>query len=121
MFPDGKHICNHLCRVGLVGQTVPDRHSGILCQFLYNVLPITPVLDSIKHSSKYPRSVRYALFFPNLGTARVQISNMHSEIVCCHFERASGSRTCFFKNQSYVLSFKRFFHNALFLFFLQFF
>ena len=66
MLPDCQQISQHLCRMILVRKPIPYRDSGMFCQFFYDFLPISPVLNTLKHPSKYPGSIGNTLFFSYL-------------------------------------------------------
>ena len=104
VFPDCQHICQHLCRMVLIGQTIPDRNSCMLCQLLHNLLTKAPVLNSVVNSSQHPRRIGNTLFLSNLRAGRLQICGSHSHIMGSHFKGASCSGTGFLKNQSHIFA-----------------
>ena len=66
MLTNCQHICDHLCRMELIGQSIPHRNSRIFCQFLYDFLSISTILNSIKYSSKYTGCIRNAFLLSDL-------------------------------------------------------
>ena len=113
MLLDGKHIGNHLCRMGFIGQSVPHRNPCIFCQFFHNLLSESAIFDSIKHTSQNTCGIRNTFLFSNLGTARIKICHMHTQIMCGYLERASGSCTCLLENQCNIFSNQTVMHDSL--------
>ena len=105
MFTNGQHICQHLCRMVFIGQTVPYRNTCMRCQFFNDFLTKSSVLDSFIHSSKNSCCVCNAFFLADLGSCRIQISSSHTQVMSSYFKRTTGSGTCFFKNKSYIFTF----------------
>ena len=105
MFTDRQHICQHLCRMIFVCQTVPYRNSCVFCKLFYDILAKTSVLDSLVHSSKNSCCISDALFLSDLGTCRIQICTAHSKVMSSYFKCTTCSGTCFFKNQGNVFAF----------------
>ena len=66
MLPYGEKIRQHLGGVVLIGQAVPDRHTGVLCQFLHDFLSETTVFDALIHSSQNSCCIRNAFLLSNL-------------------------------------------------------
>ena len=66
MLTDRKHICQHLCRMIFICQAIPYRNSGIFCKFLYNILSITAIFNTIIHSSQNSGCICNALFLSYL-------------------------------------------------------
>ena len=66
MLADREHVGEHLSRVPLIGESVPNRHSGILSEGLDSFLGETPVLDPFEHSSENPGRVLHRLLVTKL-------------------------------------------------------
>ena len=99
MLPYRQKIRQHLGRVEFIGQSVPYRYASIFCQFLHNLLPVAPVLDPVIHPPEYPRRVRNALFFPDLGTRRIKIGCPHAQIMRRHLKGTPCPCGRFLKDQ----------------------
>ena len=116
MLPDGQHVGQHLRRMIFIGQTVPHRNACIGAERLYDLLAETAVFDSVIDASQHAGSIRDALFLADLGSAGIQIGDMHSEIIRCDLEGAAGTGTGLLEDQSDILAcmetvlFPRFFH-----------
>ena len=119
MFLNGQKIRQHLCRMEFIGKAIPYRNTCIFCQFLYDFLPITTILDSFIHASQYSCSIFNAFLFADLGTGRVQICSSHSQVMSRHLKRAACSGRCFFKNQCDIFTPEIIHRFTLFLFFFQ--
>ena len=104
MFADGEQVGKHLGRVKLIGQSVPHRHARVPCDLLHDILPESPIFDSLKHTSQHPRRVRDALFLANLRSYRIQVSSSHAQIVSRYLKGAAGPGTRLLKNQGNILS-----------------
>ena len=85
-------------------QTVPDRHAGICCQILHDILAEPAVLDPVEHASENTRRILDAFLFSHLGAAWSQIHRMHAQIGSSHFKSAAGTCTVFLKEENYVFS-----------------
>ena len=60
------NISQYLCRMELIGQTVPDRYTGILRQIIHDGLVKTTVLNTIINTSKYTCCIGNAFLLANL-------------------------------------------------------
>ena len=87
-----------------IGQSIPYRNTCILCQLLYDLLPISAVLNTVKHPAEYSCRIFDALLLTDLGARRIQISHMHTQIMRCHLKRATGSGAGLFKDQGNILA-----------------
>ena len=120
MLLNGQHVCDHLCRMKLIGQTVPYRNSRIFCQVFHDCLLKSTVLDTVIHTSKYTGSICDTFFLSNLGCRRIQKCGMHTKIKGGYFKRAAGTCAGFFKDQCNVFSSQHIMTNAFFLLFFEF-
>ena len=68
MLADGQKVCQHLCRMILVCQSVPYRHACVFCQLLYDFLAKSAVFNSLVHSSQDTSSILNAFFLADLRT-----------------------------------------------------
>ena len=119
MLTNRQHICDHLRRMKLVRQAVPYRNSCIFCKFLDDLLSVSTVLDSVEHSSEHTSRICDALLLSDLGSARIKISHMHTEIMCRHLEGTARSGTRFLKDQCDVLANQTIMHDSLVLLLLK--
>ena len=119
MLPDRQKIRQNLRRMELIGQTIPDRYAGILCQILDDFLTKAAIFNAVKHTAEYPCGVRNALLLADLGTGRIQISNLHTEIMRCNFKAATGTSTGLFKDQRNILAAQRVVRDTRFFLCLQ--
>ena len=120
MLPYGQQICQHLGGMELICEPVPNRHPRVFCKLLHNILPVSPIFNSLKHACQNPGRIRDALLFSDLGARRVQISGPHTQVMCGHLKCAPGTGTGFFKNQCHIFSPKGVHRNPFLLFILQF-
>ena len=107
MLADRQHIGQHLRRMELIGKAVPDRHAGVLCQFLDDGLAEAAVLDPLEHPSQHPRGVLDALLLPDLGAGRVKIGRPHPQIMGRHLKGAAGPGAGLLEDQRHIPAFKR--------------
>ena len=91
----------------LIGKAVPDRHAGVLCQFLDDGLAEAAVLDPLEHPSQHPRGVLDALLLPDLGAGRVKIGRPHPQIMGRHLKGAAGPGAGLLEDQRHIPAFKR--------------
>ena len=90
--------------MNLVGQAVPHRDPGVLCQLLYDLLPIAPVLDAVKHPAQHPGGIRNGLLFSDLAAGRVQIGDLHPQVMRRHLKAAPGAGRGLFKDQGNIFA-----------------
>ncbi len=119
MLPYGQKVGQHLGRMELVGQSVPDGHTRMFGKFFHDLLPETTVLNAFIHTPKNPRRIRNALLFADLGARRIQIGASHTEIMSRHLKGAACSGAGLLKDQGYVFSAKPVHRNPSLLFVLQ--
>ena len=74
---NGKKISKHLGRMIFIRQSVPNRHTGILCQFFNNFLSKATVLNAVVHPAQNPGSVRDGLLHADLAAGGAQIGAAH--------------------------------------------
>ena len=103
VFPDRQEIRQHLGRMELIGKPVPHRHIGILRQLLHDILPESPVFDSLEHARQDPGRVRDALLLADLGARRIQVGRPHPQVVGRHLKGASGAGAGLLEDQRHVL------------------
>ena len=104
MLLDGHQICQHLCGMIFIGQSIPDRYTGIFCQFFHDLLSKSSVFNSVIDPSQHSGGVFDTLFFPDLGAFWIQVSGSHAQVMSSYFKGAAGSCTCLFKDQRYIFS-----------------
>ena len=88
-------------------------------QLLHDLLPESPVFNSVIHPSKNSCGIRNTLFFPDLRAGRVQVCNMHPQIVGSRLKCTAGSRACLLKYQRNIFSRKLIMPDPLLLFLFQ--
>ena len=91
LFAHGQDIRQHLCRMEVIGQTIPYRNTRILREILDNRLFVAAVFNAIKHSSQYLGGIGERFLFAHLGAARIQECHAHAEVSSRHFKGASCS------------------------------
>lgn len=64
MLLNGKEIGQDLSGVKLIGQAVPHRNTGVVCQILHDLLAVATVLDAVKHPAQHPGGVGDGLLLP---------------------------------------------------------
>ena len=101
---DCQKICQHLCRMILIRQPIPHRHSRIFRQFFHDFLAKATVLDSFEHTSQHSGRIRNTLFLSDLRAFRVQIGSPYSQIMSSHLKGTTSSRTGLLENQRYIFS-----------------
>ena len=106
MLLNGQKIRQDLRRMIFIGQTIPDRNTGVLRQFLYDLLTESTVLDPIEHTAQHTGGIRDRFFFADLRTGRTQISASHAKITGSHFKSAAGAGGVFFEYQSNIFAFE---------------
>ena len=119
MLLDGQEVGQDLGGMELVGQAVPHRHAGILCQFLYDALTVAAVLNAIEHSTQNPCGVGDGFLLADLGTGGIQVGGVHPQVVGGHLKGAAGAGGGFFEDQGDVLATKIIVADALFFLRLQ--
>ena len=101
---DREHVGDHLSRVELGGQAVPDGHARVGGQVLDDALGEAPVLDPVVHSTENTGRVLDGLLLPHLGRARIEVGHPHPQIPAGHLERAAGPRRGLLEQQDDVLA-----------------
>ena len=104
MLTDGQQVRQHLGGMEFIGQPVPYRHLGILCQLLHDILTEAPIFYSVVHPRQNPCSIRNAFLFADLGAGRIQIGRPHSKILRRHLKGASGAGARLLKDQRHILA-----------------
>ena len=107
MLLNGEKIRQNLGGVVLVGQPVPHRHTGVLCQQLHPLLTEASVLDAVEHPAQHFGRVLNALLLADLGGLGVQIHRVHPQVRRRHLKAAAGAGAGLFKNQGDVLALKQ--------------
>ena len=119
MLADRQQIRQHLRRMILVGQAVPNWYARVFCQLLHNLLSKATVFNPVIHPAKHSRRILNTLLLPNLRTTWIKVGSSHSHIVCRHLEGASGSSACLLENKGDIHSSVIVNWHAVFLLFLQ--
>ena len=90
--------------VELVGQAVPDRHTGVVGEVFHDLLAVATVFDAVEHPAQHPGSVGDGLFLADLAARRVEVGDFHAQIVGCNFEAAAGAGGGLLKDEGDVLA-----------------
>ena len=98
MLLNGKEIGQDLSGVKLIGQAVPHRNTGVVCQILHDLLAVATVLDAVKHPAQHPGGVGDGLLFADLAAGGVQIGHFHAQIVGGHLKATAGAGGGLFKD-----------------------
>lgn len=64
VLPDGEEVGQDLGGVELVGQAVPDRHTGVVGEVFHDLLAVAAVFDAVEHPAQHPGGVGDGLFLP---------------------------------------------------------
>ena len=104
MLPDRQEIRQDLGRMELIGQAVPYRDSGITIQVLHDLLPVSPVLNPVKHTAQNPRCIGNAFLFTYLAPGGIQIGTVHSQVISSDLKGAASARARFLKDQGDIFS-----------------
>ena len=98
-----QEIREHLCRVGLVRQSVVDRDPGVLREDLDALLREAPVLDGVVHPAEDAGGVLHRLLVADLRTRRIQGGHAHPLVERRHLEGAAGPGRGLLENDAEVL------------------
>jgi len=104
VFHDGQEVGQGLGGVELVGQAVPDRHSGVLGQLLDDVLAEPAILDAVIHAAQHPGSVLHGFLDADVGAGGAQVGGMGALVVSCHFEGTARPGGLLLEDQGNVLA-----------------
>ena len=119
MFADSQKVRQHLRGMEFIGQTVPDRDLGILCQILHDLLPEAAVLDAVKHAGQNTRGVRNTFFFADLGSGGIQVGGRHAQVMGGNLESAAGAGAGLLEDQGNIFALAVTVGDPLFLFRLE--
>ena len=97
-------VCNHLRRVELGREAIPDRDARILGEGLDALLCESAVLDTVKHAAQDPGRILDGLLLAHLRGAGIEIGDIHAEIVAADLERAACARRCLLEEEHDVLA-----------------
>ena len=104
VLPNRQHVGEHLRRVELVRETIPDRHIAVLCKLLYEILAEAAVLDAVVHTAQHACGIRDRLLAADLRTGRSEVSRAHAQVGRRHLEGAARSRRVLLEDQGDVLT-----------------
>ena len=88
----------------LIGQAVPHRYTGIVCQLFHDLLAVAPVLNAVKHPPQHSGGIGDGLLFADLAAGGVQIGHFHAQIVGGYLKAAAGAGGGLFKDQGNVFA-----------------
>ena len=92
MITHGQHIGEHLRRVPLTGEAVPDWHAGESAEDLDRLLGEPAELDTVEHPAEHPRGVLHRLLAAKLGIVRPEVGDVAALIVRGDLEGGPGPR-----------------------------
>ena len=58
MLTNRQHVSEHLRRVELVREAIPDRHIAVLRELLHEILAEAAVLDTVIHAAQHACGIR---------------------------------------------------------------
>jgi hypothetical protein len=99
-----QHVGQNLRRVKLIGQPVPDGHTGIAGQRLDRLLGKATVLDAVVHTPQYARRVLHRLLVADLRPLRAEVSHVRPLVIGSHLEGAARARAGLLEDESDVLA-----------------
>ena len=91
MVAHGEDVGEHLGRVPLVGEPVPDRDAGEVGEGLDGLLGESAVLDAVEHAAEHPRGVFDRLLVAELGVVRAEVGDVSALVVRGDLERRPGA------------------------------
>ncbi len=91
VFLHGQDIGQRLGGVKFVGETIPDRHTGVFRQLLHPRLFEAAVFDAVVHAAQHARGVPDGFLLAELRSGRVQIGHAGALVVGGHLEGAAGT------------------------------
>ena len=100
---DRQHIRQDLRGMEFVRQAVPDGDAGVFCQLLHDALAEAAVFDAVIQAAEHAGRVSNGFLFADLGAGRVEISNVHAEVVRGHLKGAARAGRGLLKDQRDVL------------------
>ena len=104
VLPNRQHISEHLRRVELVRQAIPDRHVTVLRELLHEILAEAAVLDAVVHTAQHACGIRDRLLAADLRTGRSEVGRAHAEVGRRHLEGAARSRRVLLEDQGNVFA-----------------
>ncbi len=119
MFPNRQKIRQHLRRVVLIGQAVPDRHARVPGDLLDNLLPETAVFDALVDPAQHPGRIGDTLLLADLRAGRIQIRRPHPEVMGSHLKGTAGPGAGLLEDQRHILPPVDIHRNPLFLLLLK--
>ena len=99
-----QHVGEHLRRMELVREAIPDRHIAVLRKFLHEILAEAPVLDAVIHTAQHACGIRDRLLAADLRTGRSEVGRAHAEVGRRHLEGAARSRRVLLEDQGNVFA-----------------
>ena len=89
----------------LIGQAVPHRNTGVVCQILHDLLAVATVLDAVKHPAQHPGGVGNGFVIADQAARRVKVGDLQAQIVSGDLKAAAGAGGGLFKDQGDVLGY----------------
>src|SRR5699024_2305888 len=111
-----QEISEHLRRMPVVGQCIPDRDTGMFSERFNRLLFKAPESNAVKHRAQYFCRILHGLLGSELELMLIEIFDSSPKLSSCDSE--SRSRPCglFFKNKCNLFPAHETLGNAVFLF-----
>ena len=100
---DGEEVGEHLAGMEIIGQSIDDRHRGILRHFFHTVLPISAPHDGVCHARKHPRGVSNRLATAQLGAGLVDDQRVAAQLGNADGEAGASASAVFVEKHSHSL------------------
>ncbi len=100
----GQDVRQRLGGMELVGEAVPDRHAGVLRQFLHPRLLKAAVLDAVVHAAQHAGGVANRLFLAELRAGRIKVGHLGTLVVRGDLKRTARAGRSLLEDQGDVLA-----------------
>ena len=100
----GEDVGKCLGGVELIRQAVPHGNTGLLGEFLDNLLVGATILDAVVHTAEHAGGILDGLLLAHLRRTGIEIGHTHAEVHGTDLEGAAGARGGLFKQQDDVLA-----------------
>ena len=106
MFLHGEQVGQGLRRVGFIGQSIPNGHTGIASKFLYPRLRKSAILDAIIHAAQDASRILHGFLAADVRAVWTDVGNVGALIERGNLECAAGARRVFFEDEGDVFAFQ---------------